>query len=71
MTGYVKVNSRRLDQIREFLSRPHPGPSKEWARELLDRHARGENLSIIQIELATAALEPHFTRRSREPGEEG
>jgi len=66
----VKPNPRRLAEIREFLARPFPGPSKKWARDLVARHAAGEHLAPIQIEMAKAALGQQTDHRKREPGED-
>lgn len=66
----VRVNPARLAEIREMLSRGHPGPSKQWARDLLARQAAGKHLSPVQIELAKAALEPVLGHRQRSPGDD-
>ena len=66
----VRSNPQRLAEIREFLSRPTPGPSRRWARDLMARQAAGENLLPVQIELARKALESGFGPRERVPGED-
>lgn len=53
MSNVVKY---RMDRIRDLLSKPLPGPSKQWAHDLLARQAEGVRLSPIQEQLAREAI---------------
>ena len=66
----------RADRIsyRQFLAKPFPEPSRQWARDLLKRAEKGEHLLRCQIEFAAAAVRTEYAApvRQREyiPGED-
>ena len=60
-------SARRIEHVAATMKMPDAYDWRGWAKRLRARHAAGERLLPVQICLAAAALEEHWTDQPKDP----
>lgn len=60
-------SARRIEHVAATMKMPDTYDWRGWAKRLRARHAAGERLLPVQICLAAAALEEHWTDQPKDP----